>query len=91
MAGGKRDSGKARTGGIGFARDGGGESGGGAYDNPHAGKKGGSGGFMGHGGQTEQPYHGGEQLGDETVAEGGNPNSATRKAKPGDDEEQPGS
>jgi len=39
---------------------GGGESKGGAYPNPHGGKKpeGGPDSFMGHGGQTEIDYHG---------------------------------
>jgi len=44
------------------ARTAGGESGGGAYPNPHTGKEdkgeGGTGGFMGHGGQSEQDYSG---------------------------------
>jgi hypothetical protein len=38
-----------------------GESDGGAYPNPHTGKEpgaGAGGGFLGHGGQTEQAYHG---------------------------------
>ena len=57
---------------------GGGQAGGGAYPNPHTGKEGDSDreGFMGHGGQTEQPYHGPGQLGDDE--EGENPNSATK-------------
>ena len=62
-------------------REGGGDSGGGAYPNPHTGKEGTNGGFMGHGGQTEMPYHGGEQLGEQDV--GGNLNSAAHKTKPG--------
>ena len=50
----------------------GGESGGGAYPNPHTGKKPTGGGFMGHGGQTEMEYYGGGQAG-----EGGDaPNAA---------------
>jgi hypothetical protein len=59
-------------------RAGGGDSGGGAYPNPHTGKKGGSkDGFLGDGGQTEKAYHGGGRLGEDEV--GGNPNSgATR-------------
>lgn len=58
-------------------REGGGDSGGGAYPNPHSGKKGGGNeGFMGHGGQTGIAYHGGEQLGDQEL--GDNPNSATK-------------
>lgn len=69
---------KGDNGGIGFAREGGGESGGGAYDNPHQGKKEGSGGFMGHGGQSEQAYHGTGQLGEEKV--GANANSPAGKS-----------
>lgn len=60
---------------------GGGDSGGGAYPNPHTGKKPENGGFMGHGGQTEMPYHGGGQLGDE--ATDGNENAPAAKTKPG--------
>ena len=56
-------------------RGGGGDSGGGAYPNPHSGKDGsGDRGFMGHGGQSEMAYHGKGQLGSKTVEE--NPNSA---------------
>jgi hypothetical protein len=56
-----------------------GESGGGAYPNPHAGKDP-QGGFMGHGGQTEIDYHGSGQLGDEAVDDDrAEPNSATRR------------
>ncbi|HEX8447445.1 MAG TPA: hypothetical protein VF649_12635 [Sphingomonas sp.] len=49
-----------------------GESGGGAYPNPHTGKDGSDkrpGSFMGHGGQTEIAYHGPGQLGDQKVGE----------------------
>ena len=54
-------------------RGGGGESGGGAYPNPHRGKKAGKDGFLGGGGQTEKAYHGHGRLGgDET---GDNPNA----------------
>jgi len=68
-------------------RAGGGDSGGGAYPNPHTGKGGSdSEGFMGHGGQTEMPYHGGEQLGEESV--GGNSNAAAQKTKPGRSKEK---
>lgn len=44
-----------------------GESSGGAYPNPHSGKDpdNSPGDFMGHGGQTEQGYHGPGQLGGE--------------------------
>jgi hypothetical protein len=54
-------------------RSGGGDSGGGAYPNPHKGKDGGDTGFMGHGGQTEIAYHGEGQLGEDKTGE--NPNS----------------
>ena len=47
----------------------GGESQGGDYPNANAGKKPGF-----HGGQTEQGYHGGGQLGDKKVGDG-NPNA----------------
>ncbi len=54
-------------------RSGGGDSGGGAYPNPHTGKDGSdSEGFMGHGGQTHMPYEGGP-----------NPNAPTEKTKSG--------
>ena len=59
-------------------RTGGGDSGGGAYPNPHSGKKPGNDGYMGHGGQTEMPYHGKGQLGEEAVE--GNANAPARKA-----------
>jgi hypothetical protein len=54
-------------------RQGGGDSGGGAYPNPHDGKEGGKDGFTGSGGQTEMPYHGPGQLGEEET--GDNPNA----------------
>ncbi len=52
----------------------GGQSDGGAYPNPHTGKKGGKtgGGFMGHGGQTEMEYHGEGQLGEKKLGENAN-------------------
>jgi hypothetical protein len=56
-----------------------GESGGGPYPNPHTGKDGGKhprNSFMGHGGQTEQAYHGPQQLGDEAIEE--QPNAGSR-------------
>ena len=58
-------------------RSGGGDSGGGAYPNPHQGKKP-KGGFLGHGGQTEMAYHGKGQLGDQAVE--GNENAPAGKA-----------
>ena len=59
---------------------GGGQSGGGAYPNPHTGKEGESNreGFMGHGGQTEMAYHGTGRLGDQKT--GGNANAPARDA-----------
>jgi len=64
---------------------GGGDSGGGAYPNPHRGKKPEFSGYMGHGGQTEMAYHGTGQLGEEKVGE--NPNAPTRKTRPGKDKD----
>jgi hypothetical protein len=61
------------------ARDASGESGGGAYPNPHTGKKDHPGeGFLGHGGQTDIAYHGTGQLGHEQVGDDENPNAATK-------------
>jgi hypothetical protein len=54
-------------------RGGGGDSGGGAYPNPHRGKEGGKDGFLGGGGQTDKGYHGHGRLGDEKVDD--NPNA----------------
>lgn len=59
-------------------REGGGDSGGGAYPNPHSGKDDpGREGYMGHGGQTEMPYHGAGRLGEQDT--GGNANSPAKK------------
>ncbi|MEA3016698.1 MAG: hypothetical protein QOI38_1420 [Sphingomonadales bacterium] len=66
-------------------RSGGGDSGGGAYPNPHTGKEGDRGGFLDHGGQTEMPYHGSSQLGEEKLAD--KKNAAARSTKPGVDED----
>ncbi|HEU0134302.1 MAG TPA: hypothetical protein VFR28_05725 [Allosphingosinicella sp.] len=72
-------------------RKGGGQAGGGAYPNPHTGKeeKGDTGGgFMGHGGQTEMPYHGSGQLGEQQV--GGNENAPASKTRPGEKDDHKG-
>lgn len=63
----------------------GGESQGGAYPNPHRGKKPGQGGFMGHGGQTEMPYHGKGQLGEQVLE--GNENAPVAKGRSGQDKD----
>ncbi len=78
----EREEPEAQTG-----RKGGGQSGGGAYPNPHSGKegKGGREGYMGHGGQTEMPYHGTNKLGDQDL--GPNPNSPAEKTKSDRDDE----
>ena len=61
-------------------RGAGGESGGGPYPNPHTCKpeaerdK----GFGKHGGQSTIAYHGGGQLGEDEVTQGGNANSAAK-------------
>ena len=68
---------KAKLGG----RRGGGDSGGGAYPNPHTGKEGEGGdreGFLGHGGQTEMGYHGTGRLGGKQV--GGNANAPAKES-----------
>ena len=52
-----------------------GESGGGAYPNPHTGKVPRGSGFMGHGGQTNIGYHGGPQAGYHGAS---SPNATTR-------------
>lgn len=57
-----------------------GESGGGAYPNPHSGKDGADDGpdkALGHGGQSGMRYHGHGQLGDEDVV--GEPRNAPAK------------
>lgn len=69
-------------------RTGGGDSGGGAYPNPHSGKKADNEGFMGHGGQTEQPYHGSGQLGEQVLE--GNENAPAAKTRPGQKKDHPG-
>ena len=70
-------------------RTGGGDSGGGAYPNPHSGKKPEKDGYMGHGGQTEQPYHGKGQLGEQVLE--GNENAPAQKTRSGQDKDHPGS
>ena len=57
-----------------------GQSGGGAYPNPHDGKKGKSDGFFGHGGQSDMEYHGTGQLGDQKTE--ANANAPARKSSP---------
>jgi hypothetical protein len=66
-------------------RSGGGDSGGGAYPNPHSGKEeeGGTDGYMGHGGQSGMPYHGKGRLGGDKV--GGNANAPTEETGADDD------
>jgi hypothetical protein len=66
-------------------RSGGGDSGGGAYPNPHSGKDGDRGGFLDHGGQTEIPYHGHGRLGGEET--GDNSNAPASAAKSGEKDE----
>jgi hypothetical protein len=64
-------------------REGAGDSGGGAYPNPHTGKEGGDGdreGFLGHGGQTKMEYYGTGRLGGKEV--GGNENSPAEETEP---------
>jgi hypothetical protein len=65
----------------GFDAGGKGESDGGAYPNPHTGKKapGGFGKFLGHGGQTEQGYYGGGQAGADVDADNPNVNATSRE------------
>ena len=58
--------------------EGAGESGGGAYPNPHE-KSAAKNGFMGHGGQTDIAYHGPGQLGDDDVTGEEQPNSGTKR------------
>jgi hypothetical protein len=64
-------------------RGGAGDSGGGAYPNPHKVSEGKIDGYMGHGGQTDMPYHGDGQLGVEKV--GDNPNAPTEETGASDD------
>lgn len=51
------------------SREGAGESGGGAYPNPHRGRDSANdpATLLGHGGQSEQAYHGGGQLGEQST------------------------
>lgn len=57
-----------------------GESGGGAYPNPHEGGGKPDDGVMGHGGQTDIAYRGPEQLGEQKVPGRDNANGVTGKA-----------
>lgn len=59
-------------------RSGGGESGGGAYPNPHSDKEPTQGGYMGHGGQTDIEYDGPQGPGDEPGEH--NPNATTARS-----------
>ena len=52
------------------ATEGGGESGGGAYPNPHTGKAEKNDGLFSHGGQTDNGYHGTGQLGTQETGQG---------------------
>ncbi|MDT9598931.1 hypothetical protein [Sphingosinicella rhizophila] len=72
------DEKRSAPGEMGTGARGSGESGGGPYPNPHSGKKPDKDGYMGDGGQTEQPYHGSGQLGETNVGDTENANSATR-------------
>jgi len=60
-------------------RGGGGDSGGGPYPNPHKGKDPKKDGYMGTGGQTEMPYHGHGQLGEEEVGDEANANAPAKR------------
>ena len=87
-SGGGRDKGEAD--GVDDPRRGsGGDSAGGAYQNPHEGKAGDSdtGGFLGHGGQTDIAYHGGGQAGTEGSE---TPNATTKGGNDGARDRQPG-
>jgi hypothetical protein len=66
---------------------GGGESAGGAYPNPHEGQGKTTGGFMGHGGQTDIDYHGTGQGGADEDEDVGNVNAPTRGEPAGGDVE----
>ena len=64
-------------------RKGAGESGGGAYPNPHTGKEeGGMSGFQGHGGASKMEYHGTGQLGEQEVGENANAPADDTEPKP---------
>ena len=61
-----------------------GQSGGGPYPNPHDHEQAGTQeGWNGHGGQTDMPYHGTGQLGEEDVGETPNAPAEKSGAKPG--------
>jgi hypothetical protein len=63
-------------------RSGGGDSGGGAYPNPHTGDEGkeDADGFLGHGGQSKMAYYGHGRLGGKEV--GGNSNAPAEDGEP---------
>lgn len=74
------DSPRGNDGADVHGRSEGGESGGGSYPNPHAGKTGTNTGFMAHGGQTDIAYHGGGQAGED----GGNAGNGVSGSDGGD-------
>ena len=75
---GEKDANRKMDGGA----KGGGQSGGGAYPNPHSGKdKGEKSGFLGSGGQSEMEYHGSGQLGEEKVGDNANATAGGKKPK----------
>ena len=62
----------------------GGGSAGAPYPNPHTGKQEGErgrfgGGALGHGGQSSIGYHGPQQLGEQEIRPGGNPNAGAKR------------
>jgi len=74
------DSPRGKDGADVHGRSEGGESGGGSYPNPHAGKTETNTGFMAHGGQTDIAYHGGGQAGED----GGNAGNGVAGSDGGD-------